>query len=56
VFPVIAVKSGIFLKGLISPVESFVIRYGFCDTIERLSTLTRDVLKKGYPSPEAGET
>lgn len=57
VFPVIAVKSGMFLKGLIQPVEEHVIRSGFCDTIELLAKKTRDVLKTGYliPGTEGGE-
>lgn len=57
VFPVIAIKSGMFLKGLILPVLENVIRSGFCDTIELLSKRTREVLKAGYsiPGMEGGE-
>ena len=51
VFPVIAVKSGMFLKGLIQPAAEHVIRSGFCDTIELLAKKTRDVLKTGYLIP-----
>jgi len=51
-FPVIAVKSGMFLKGLIQPMDEIVVRSGFCDTIEILAKKTRKVLKTGYSIPE----
>lgn len=51
VFPVIAVKSGMFLKGLLQPVLENVTQSGFCDTIELLAKKTRDVLKAGYSVP-----
>lgn len=53
-FPVIAVKSGMFLKGLIAPIESHVVHPRFCNMIEQLGKMTRDVLKAGYVKPEGG--
>jgi len=49
-FPVIAVKSGMFLKGLIQPMSEPVLRCGFCDTLDRIVQQTRDVLRNGYGS------
>jgi hypothetical protein len=49
--PVIAVKKGFFLRGLIEPVRS-VLTTRFCETLENIAAQARQVV--GGPADEDG--